>query len=46
MIEFANNNIKSISIEYMAFEFNYKYHLCVFYKENIELYSWSKQLIS
>ena len=35
MAEFAYNNMKHTSIEYMLFELNCGYHLYVFYKEDV-----------
>ena len=34
--KFAYNNVKHASIEYTPFEFNYGYHSCISYKENID----------
>ena len=42
MAEFAYNNTKHASTEYMPFELNCEYHQCVFYKKNIDLHSRSK----
>ena len=42
MAEFAYNNTKNASIGYIPFELNYKYHLCVFYEENLDLRSKSR----
>ena len=39
MAKFAYNNAKNISIGYTLFKFNCRYYLCVFYKENLNLYS-------
>ena len=36
MAEFTYNNAKHASIEYTPFELNCKYHLRVFYKEDVE----------
>lgn len=38
MAKFAYNNIKNRSTSYTSFELNYKYHLYVFYKEDINSY--------
>ena len=42
MVEFAYTNAKNARIRYIFFEFNYKYYLYVFYKEDLDLYSKSK----
>ena len=42
MAEFAYNNAKHVSIGYISFKLNCEYHLCVSYKENIDLHSKSK----
>ena len=39
MAEFAYNNIKNASIDYILFEINYKHYLRMFYKKNVNLYS-------
>lgn len=44
MVEFAYNNTKNINTSYMLFEFNYKYHLYILFKENTDL--WSKSLLA
>lgn len=41
MTKFVYNNAKNNNIGHMLFELNCKYHLCVFYKENVNLYSKS-----
>ena len=42
MAEFVYNNAKYTSMGYMPFELNYEYHLCVFYKEDVDPCSRSK----
>ena len=42
MAEFAYNNAKNTSTGYTPFELNCGYHLCVFYKEDINPCSQSK----
>ena len=44
MAEFAYNNTKNASTGYTLFEFNYRYHLCVFYKEDLDPRSKSKTI--
>lgn len=39
--KFAYNNIKNVSIGYIPLVFNYLYHLKVFVKDEINLYSKS-----
>ena len=38
MAKFAYNYAKNASIDHSFFKFNYKYYLCVFYKEDFDLY--------
>ena len=35
MAEFAYNNIKNTSINYISFKINYKYYFQVFYKKDL-----------
>ena len=42
MAKFAYNNTKHASMGYTPFEFNCKYHACVFYKEDVDPHSRSK----
>lgn len=42
MAEFAYNNGKNASTSHRLFELNYKYHLYVLYKENVNPYTKSK----
>ena len=42
MAEFAYNNAKNASIGYTSFELNCGYHLCVYYKKDVDFYSKSK----
>ena len=42
MAEFAYNNAKHASMGYTPFELNCGYHLCIFYKANVDLHSRSK----
>lgn len=42
MLKFTQNNAKYGSIWYIYFEFNYKYHLRIFYKNDINPPSKSK----
>ena len=42
MAEFTYNNAKHVNTGYTLFELNYRYHQCIFYKENIDLRSGSK----
>ena len=42
MAEFAYNNTKNTSTDYTPFQLNDKYHLWVFYKEDINPHSKSK----
>lgn len=39
MIKFVNNYVKNTSFGYMSFELNYDYHLCVYFKDDINLFS-------
>ena len=34
--EFAYNNAKNVSTSYIPFEFNCRYHLCIFYEEDFD----------
>ena len=36
--EFIYNNTRNINTSHIFFEFNYKYHLYIFYKKNHNLY--------
>ena len=42
MAEFAYNNAKNASIGHILFELNCGYHLCISYKEDLNLHSKSK----
>ena len=42
MTKFAYNNAKNINIGHIFFEFNCKYYLYIFYKENLNSYLKSK----
>ena len=42
MAEFAYNNAKNASINYMLFEFNFGYHFQMSYEEEVDPYSKSK----
>lgn len=35
MTEFAYNNIRNASIDYISFKLNYNYHSYIFYKKDI-----------
>ena len=39
MAEFAYNNAKNANIGYTSFKLNYKYHLYIFYKEDLNSHS-------
>lgn len=41
MTEFAYTNAKNRSISHIMFELNYGYYFCVYFKDNINLYSKS-----
>ena len=43
MAEFANNNTKHTTMGYTPFELNCGYHLCVFYEEDVDPRSTSKE---
>ena len=36
MAKFTYNNTKNASIGHISFEFNYEYHLCVLFKEDVD----------
>lgn len=42
MPKFAYKNVKNASTSQTAFELNYNYHFCVFYKKDIDPYFTSK----
>ena len=42
MAEFAYNNVKYTSIEYMSFKLNCRYYLCVSYKKDVDPHFRSK----
>ena len=42
MAKFAYNNTKNANTSHILFELNCGYHLCVFYKEDLDLHSKSK----
>ena len=44
MAEFAYYNVKTASTGYTPFELNCGYHLCVFYKKNVDPCSKSKSV--
>lgn len=39
MVEFMYNNAKNVNTGHTAFELNCKYHLRIYFKKNIDLYS-------
>ena len=39
MAKFIYNNAKNTSIDHMIFELNHKYHFCIFYEKDLNLYS-------
>ena len=42
MMKFAYNNAKNASISHTSFKLNYRYHLYISYKKNLNLHSKSK----
>ena len=42
MEKFVYNDAKNASSGHISFELNYGYYICIFYKENLDLYSKSK----
>lgn len=36
LIEFKYNNSKNLNINFIAFEFDYVYHFCIFYRKGID----------
>ena len=42
MAEFSYNNVKNTSTGYIPFKLNWRYHLYIFYKEDVDLSSKSK----
>ena len=44
MTKFAYNNIKNANTGYIFFEFNCKYHFCISYEKNFDLYSKLKSV--
>ncbi len=42
MAEFANNNVKTMSISHTPFELHCSYYFRIFYKEDIDSYFKSK----
>ena len=37
MVEFTYDHTKNTNIDYIFFEFNYKYYLYIFYEKNFKL---------
>ena len=44
LIKFAYNNIKNINISHISFELNYRNHLSIFYKKDLDSHSRSKTI--
>ena len=44
MTEFAYNNAKNTNTSHISSKLNCGYHLCVFYKKDLNLYSKSKTM--